>query len=207
MKIILLGAPGSGKGTVAEKLEKDFNLKHLSAGELLREEVKKDTTIGRDIKEIIEKGNLVPDQFVVEIIKLEVKDKDNYILDGFPRSLKQAEAIEDLEINLVIYLDVPEEVVVERLSGRRVCETGKHGYHLKYLPPKKEGICDHDGTRLIRRKDDEPEVVKERFRIYYKTTEPLVKYYDEKGVLKKVDGTSKPEEVYESVKEVVDANK
>jgi len=207
MKIVLLGAPGSGKGTVAEKLEKDFNLKHLSAGELLREEIKKDTTIGRDIKEIIEKGNLVPNQFVVEIIKLEVKGKDNYILDGFPRSLKQAEAIDDLGIDLVVYLEVPEEVVVERLSGRRVCETGEHGYHIKYVPPRKEGICNQDGTKLIRRKDDNPEVVKERFRVYYNTTAPLVKYYKEKGILKTVDGTPNPEKVYEAVKKVVEENK
>lgn len=203
MKIILLGAPGSGKGTVAEKLEKDFNLKHLSAGELLREEVKKETTIGKDIKKIIEKGNLVPDQFVVELIKLEVKGKDGYILDGFPRSIKQAEAIEEQEIDAAIYLEVPEEVIVERLSGRRVCETGEHGYHIKYLPPKKEGICDHDGTKLVRRKDDDPEIIKERFSVYHKTTEPLVSHYKDKGILKTVDGSLSPEAVYEAVKEVI----
>ena len=203
MKIILLGPPGSGKGTMAEKLEKDFQLKHISAGELLRAEVKKDTPIGRDIKNIIDKGNLVPDQFVVEIIKLEVKDKDNYILDGFPRSVKQAEAIEDMNINMVILLNVPEDVIVERLSGRRVCEKGEHGYHIKYLPPKKEGICDYDGTKLVRRKDDEPEVIKERFRVYHQTTELLVNYYKEKGILKTVDATGSPDEVYEAVKKVV----
>lgn len=205
MKLILLGPPGSGKGTVSERLEKDFKLKHISAGELLREEVKKETTIGKDIKQFMDKGNLVPNKFVVEMVKLEIKGKDNYILDGFPRSVDQAELIEDLGVNLVIYLEVPEEVIIERLSGRRVCSTGEHGYHIKYLPPKKEGICDHDGTKLIQRKDDKPEVIKERFKVYHENTQPLIAYYKKKGILKTVNGAEAPEVVYNDVKKVVES--
>ncbi|MBU0470196.1 MAG: nucleoside monophosphate kinase [Nanoarchaeota archaeon] len=203
MKIILLGPPGSGKGTVSERLEKDFNLAHVSAGELLREEVKKDTAIGRDIKKFMEKGNLVPNRFVVEMVKLEVNGKDNYILDGFPRSVEQAKLIEGLGIDLVISLEVPEQIVIERFAGRRVCGTGEHGYHLKYLPPKKEGVCDYDGTKLVQRKDDNPEVIKERFRIYHAETQPLVDYYKKKGILKTVDGAPAPEVVYAAVKKIV----
>ncbi len=203
MKIILLGPPGSGKGTVSEKLEKDFNLLHVSAGELLREEVKKGTPIGKDIQKIIEKGNLVPDNLVIELIKLEVAGKKSFILDGFPRTLKQAEATADLNIDLVIYLEVPEEIVIERFSGRRVCSTGEHGYHLKYLRPKKEGICDVDGSALVQRKDDRPEIIQERFKIYHKETQPLINYYKQKGILKTIDGSPAPDKVYAVVKKTV----
>lgn len=203
MKIIFLGPPASGKGTVSEKLETDFQLEHISAGALLREEVKKGTTIGNNIKDVIEKGNLVPDQLVTEIIKLDVNKKKNYILDGFPRTIKQAEAIENLDIDLVIYLEVPKDVIVERFAGRRVCTQGNHGYHLKYLPPKMKGVCDIDGSPLILRKDDTPEVVKDRFKIYYKLTKPLIDYYKQKGVLVTVNGAPAPNVVYESVKKVI----
>lgn len=203
MKLILLGPPGSGKGTVSERLEKDFKLLHVSAGELLREEVRKETTIGKEIKKYIEKGELVPNKFVVEMIKLEIGRRDDYILDGFPRSVDQAKLIDDLKINLVIYLEVPEEMIIERFAGRRTCSKGNHGYHLKYLPPKKKGICDIDGSPLVQRKDDKPEVIKERFRIYYKETKPLINYYKKKGILKTVDGTPAPEIVYSNVKKLL----
>jgi adenylate kinase len=203
MKIILLGPPGSGKGTVSDGLAKDFNLKHVSAGELLREEVSKETTIGKDIKRFIENGELVPDKFVVEMVKLEVNEKDDYILDGFPRSVDQAKEIDDLGIDLVIYLKVPEDVVIERFSGRRVCTKGNHGYHIKYIPPKQEGVCDIDGSALIQRKDDVPEIIRERFKVYHQSTQPLIDYYQEKGLLKEVDGAPAPKIVYEDVKRVV----
>src|SRR3989344_3060375 len=136
------------------------------------------------------------------MVKLDVKDKKNYILDGFPRSVEQAKLIEDLKIELVIYLEVPENIVVERFAGRRVCETGEHGYHLKYLPPKKEGICDVDGTKLTRRKDDNPKVINDRLTVYHQETRPLVDYYKKKGSLKTVDGAPKPEIVYKNVKKI-----
>jgi adenylate kinase len=207
MRIILLGPPGSGKGTVSEKLVRDFSLKHVSAGELLREEVSKKTSLGKEIKKYIEKGDLVPHNFVIEMVKLEVGKKDNYILDGFPRSVDQAEGIKDLGIDLVIYLELSEKVVVERISGRRVCEKGTHSYHLKYIPPKVKGKCDVDGSKLILRKDDTVKVVKERFRVYTKNTGPLVKFYVKKGLLKRVDGAPSPKKVYDAVKKIVESQK
>ena len=203
MKLILLGPPGSGKGTVAEKLEKEFHLISISAGELLREEVNKKTSIGKEIKKCIDRGDLVPDEFVTQLIRLEIERKDNYILDGFPRSIEQAKAVEDLHISTVIYLNVPEKVAVERLSGRRVCTKGEHSYHLKYLPPKKAGICDHDGTTLVLRKDDVPKVVRERFKVYAQKTAPVVRYYQKKRILKRVNASSAPEIVYAGVRKVL----
>ena len=204
MKIIMLGPPGSGKGTVSEKLEKDFGFFHLSPGELLREEVKKDTTIGKDIKKYMENGDLVPDQFVVEMVKLEIKDKEDYILDGFPRSVGQAKTIDDFGIDMVIFLDVPEDQVVERLSGRRMCPKCGAGFHTKYIPSKEEGKCDNCGGDLLQRKDDKPEAVKERFRVYHEKTQPLIDFFREKGILKEIDGAPLPAEVYANVKKVVE---
>lgn len=203
MKLILLGPPGSGKGTVAAQLGKEFKLFSLSAGELLREEVTKNTMLGREIKKYMETGNLVPDKFVTEMVKLEVKTKKNYILDGFPRSVNQAKAIEDLKINKVIYLDVPEKIVVERLSGRRICTHGNHTYHIKYLPPQKNGICDHDQTKLVQRRDDAPNVVRKRFKVYDQETQPVIKYYQHKKLVHKVDASASPQNVYAAVKKIL----
>ncbi|MBS3123464.1 nucleoside monophosphate kinase [Candidatus Woesearchaeota archaeon] len=202
MKIIILGPPGSGKGTISENLVKDFSAAHISPGEILREEVRKETTLGFEIKKYIEKGNLVPNQFVVEIVKLEIKEKKNFILDGFPRSLDQAEAIKDIPLDAVLYLDVPEKIVLERFSGRRTC-VNNHGYHIKYLPPKKEGLCDIDGLPLSKRKDDQPKVIKERFKVYHKNTAPLVDYYKKKGLLISVDASPSPKKVYAEVKKAL----
>lgn len=202
MKLILLGPPGSGKGTVADRLEKEFHLKHISAGQLLREEVAKGTTLGKDIQKIIEKGDLAPDELVTQIIKLEIRNKNNYILDGFPRTVNQAKETEELKIGKVIYLDIAEKEVMARLSERRVCSTGEHNYHLKYLPPKKAGVCEVDGTKLIRRKDDDPRMIQERFKVYNKQTKPVVEYYRKKGILKSVDATQSPEKVYGEVRKI-----
>ena len=199
MKLILLGPPGSGKGTVAQMLAKDFNFAHVSAGELLREEIKKRTTLGNDIKKLVETGALVPDLLVTEIMKLDVSSKENYIMDGFPRTLTQAEAIEDLDIDMAIYLEVPDEVVIDRFAGRRTDPVTGDVYHIKHNPAPAE-IQD----RLVQRKDDTPETVKDRLVIYHKQTQPLVDFYEKKGILKTIDGAPPPKKVYEVVKKVVE---
>ncbi len=196
MKLILLGPPGSGKGTLAEKLETKFHLTSISAGEVLREEVNKKTTLGKVIKKYIDRGHLVPDEFITQLILLEIKDKKNYILDGFPRTVEQAKAIAGLHLHTVIYLEIPLTAVVERLAGRMVCGKGTHNYHIIYLPPKKSGICDKDGSKLVQRKDDTPTIVKERFRVYTQKTAPVIKYYQQKGILKTVDASAAPKTVF-----------
>ena len=204
MKLILLAPPGGGKGVVSEKLVRDFGFQYISMGELLRDEVKKETEIGKKIKEVIERGDLVPDHFTVEIIRLVVKGKNHYILDGFPRTLHQAKDIKDIPIDKVIYLDVSENDVVERISGRRICEKGEHIYHIKFIRPKQNGICDVDGTKLIQRNDDQEEIVRNRLKIYKEKTKPLIEFYIQKGLLIKINGSKKPEEVYEAVKKAVE---
>ncbi len=204
MKLILLGPPGSGKGTISERLEKDYKLYHLSAGALLREEVAKSTTIGKDIQAYIDRGELVPPEFVVQLVKLAVKNKTNYILDGFPRSIEQANHIKDLNIDAVILLDITESIVIKRFAGRRVCEQGSHGYHLETLPSKIPGLCDVDGTKLIQRKDDTPQIIQKRFHIYNQETAPLIDYYEKKHLLHTIPAAGFPEEVYQNVKKVIE---
>ena len=203
MRLIIIGPPGSGKGTVAEKLERKFHLAHISPGELLREEVQQGTRLGQEIRKYINKGSLVPDQFVVEMVKLELGQKKNFILDGFPRTMAQARAIQHINVDTVIYLTLTLSKVVERLSGRRVCRAGHHNYHLKYLPPKKKGICDVDATPLVQRNDDTPSAVKERFRIYNDETRPVIQYYTQKKILITIDAALAPEKVYSLVKKAL----
>ena len=206
MKLILLGPPGSGKGTISEKLIKDFHLIHISAGAILREEVEKDTTLGKEIKKYIDKGILVPDHLVVDIVKLEVHDTKNFILDGFPRTAQQAQDIADLKIDTVIYLDISQEAVIERFADRRVCPQG-HSFNSTSLKPKQDGICDYDKLKLIRRKDDDPKIIKERFRVYNKETAPLIEYYRKQGILQTVNADQEPEKVYKEVRNVLKPNR
>lgn len=203
MKLILLGAPGSGKGTISENLTKEFGFYHLSTGELLRGEIAKGTKLGKEIDALLKKGQLFPDEKMIPMVKTALRNKENYILDGFPRTIPQAEAIEDLKIDLVIFLELSESQVVERLSGRRTCPKCQAGYHIKYLPPKKNGICDKCGTALIQRADDNPETIKARFETYYKSTHPLIEYYRKKGILKTIDASSAPKIVWENVKKLI----
>lgn len=203
MLLILLGPPGSGKGTISERLETEFGFFHISPGALLREETKKGTPIGKEIAKYIDKGHIVPTNIVVEMMKLEAHGKKRLVFDGFPRSREQAEALPDLKIDLVLYLDVSERILVKRLSGRRVCSKNQHGFHLQNFPPKKKGLCDYDGSRLIRRKDDQPAIVHERFREYYRLTHPLVDYYRKKKLLRVINGDQEPEKVYGEVKKVL----
>ncbi|MDO8510959.1 MAG: nucleoside monophosphate kinase [Nanoarchaeota archaeon] len=198
MKLIILGPPGSGKGTVSERLAKDFHLFHVSVGDLLRKEAKKNTALGKKISSYIDKGDLVPHQMAIDIAKKAIDKKQNFIFDGFPRSVDQAKLIQDVDIDAVIYLDVPEKDVVKRLSGRLLDPVTRKTYHLQYLPPPKNIM-----KRLIQRKDDTPKVIKERFKVYHQETEPVIKYYQKKGVLKKIDGRGDPAAVYARVKKAV----
>jgi len=192
----MLGPPGSGKGTVSQMLAKEFGFPQYSAGELLRDEIKKETSVGIKIKEFVESGKLVPDQLVVEIMKLQVSESNNFIFDGFPRTEDQANSIEGLHIDMALYLEVPDEVVVERFAGRRMDQKTGKVYHVKYNPPP-------EGVEVITRKDDTPEVIKDRLKVYHAQTQPLIAYYKEKGILKTVDGAPPPDEVYEVVRGIV----
>ena len=202
MIVVFLGPPGAGKGTQAQRLVEEKAFKHLSTGDMLREAVKKGTPLGLKAKEYMERGELVPDDLIVELIKENLPEEGNVILDGFPRTVAQAEALDKMlshlgkKIDAVILFEVPDEVVIERLSGRRIDpKTGKV-YHIKYNPPP-------EGVEVIQRDDDKPEVIKKRLEVYHKQTAPLIEYYSKKGNLYKVDATKKPEEVYREILKIL----
>ncbi|GAN33686.1 MAG: adenylate kinase [Candidatus Brocadia sp. AMX2] len=195
MRIVFLGPPGAGKGTQAETISREKKLPHISSGNLLREAVETDTETGRKAREYIEKGLLVPDQIVVDIIKDRiVKDdcKDGFILDGFPRTVSQAKVLDEMlkqlgnKLDLVFYFSVSEESVILRLSGRRICSSCGANYHIKFVPSSKDGICDKCGGKLYQRADDKLETVSERLRVYHDQTEDLVEYYKKNGILKEI---------------------
>ena len=201
--VILLGAPGSGKGTIAGRLaSEDANLKHVSSGDLLRGAVAKGTPAGQAAKAAMEAGQLVKDEIIAEMIKdviAETKGDVTMLLDGFPRNVKQAEVLEAINapIRSAVLVDVPDEIIADRIAGRRTCPKCKAGYHVQALPPKVEGVCDKCGAELIIRKDDNPETVKDRLVVYHQQTEPLIAYYREKGLLKTVNGLTGVDRVAE----------
>lgn len=198
MKIILLGAPGSGKGTIAERLVRDFGLQYFSTGDIFRKEIAEKSKIGLLAKSYMDTGDLVSDQVTIEIIKKNITGKENFILDGYPRTIEQAEAIKAVGIDVVLYIEVSESSVVKRLSERRQDpQTGKW-YHLTFVPPPEE-----TKPRLIQRQDDAPTTVRQRFATYEKKTKPLVEYYEKKKLLVHINGEGTPEEVYAAVKKVV----
>ncbi|HDD64583.1 MAG TPA: adenylate kinase, partial [Firmicutes bacterium] len=193
--LILLGPPGAGKGTVGKKLSENWNIPLISSGDILRENVKKETHLGKKAKEYMEKGELVPDSIVTEVIKERIKMddcKNGFILDGYPRNRKQAEILDGILENdnklLAVNLVADDEFLVKRLANRRVCEKCGAIYHLINMPPKKPGICDICGGKLIQREDDKEEIIRNRLKVYKKETAPLLNYYKEKGVLKEVRG-------------------
>ncbi|NQT45990.1 MAG: adenylate kinase [Candidatus Omnitrophica bacterium] len=211
MRIILLGPPGAGKGTQAEVLSKHYSLAHISTGDILRESVKLGTVVGLKAKSYMEKGELVPDEVVVEIVADALKGdsvKEGFILDGFPRTEVQAAQLEGvlqeagIGIDAVIYFKTSEEVAVARLSGRRVCSKCRAIYHAKNMPPKIDRICDKCNGKLIQRKDDEEKTVRNRLRVYDKQTAGLIDYYRTKGLLKEVSGDLDVQEVFEILKDI-----
>jgi adenylate kinase len=212
LNLIFLGPPGAGKGTQAQRLREDFQLPYIATGDMLREAVKDGSELGRKAREYMDAGKLVPDELIIAMFveRLQKGDTgDGFILDGFPRTIPQAGALEkELEklgrrISAVLLIDVADDVLVERISGRRVCVKAGHNYHVKYDPPKHDDVCDQDGSRLVQRDDDKPEVVRERLRTYHDQTEPLIDYYDERGLLRRFDGTRSPEEVHRHIRATI----
>ncbi len=192
MKLILLGAPGAGKGTQAERLSKELNIPTISTGNILRAAIKNGTPTGLKAKSFMDAGQLVPDEVIIGIITERLAEKDcanGYILDGVPRTIAQAEAIESAGIHFdaVVSIEISDETIMERMSGRRVCENCGASYHLVAVPPKQPGVCDSCGGKLVQRKDDAPETVKSRLAVYHKETEPLKDFYAQRGPLKPVE--------------------
>lgn len=207
MKLILLGAPGAGKGTQAEIVSQRLGIPAVSTGNIIREALKNGTELGRRAKSYMDDGRLVPDEIVIDIIKERLEQDDcrnGFILDGFPRTVVQAEALESMgvDIDRVIDLEVEDGVIARRLSGRRVCEVCGSSYHVEHKPPKIEGICDRCGGRVVRRKDDAPDTIGERLRVYHDQTEPLKEYYLKRGKLAMVQGA---EEIAETTALVLQA--
>ena len=195
VKLVFLGPPGAGKGTQAKILvSKGYT--HISTGDLLREEVAKGSELGRKVKSIMERGELVPDEIVLDLVVDKVKGKDNFILDGFPRTIPQAEALERLvDIDMAVYFFIDEETAVDRISFRRSCPKCGRIYHLKYDPPKNDELCDECRVPLVQRDDDREEVVRKRYKVYLEKTSPLLDYYEKKGLLRKLDARKPKDEV------------
>jgi adenylate kinase len=202
LNLILLGPPGAGKGTQATRLRKDFDLAYIPTGDLLREHRSNETELGVEAAKYMADGKLVPDELVIAMIleKIEEEGDDGFLLDGFPRNASQADALgEEVEkrgrrLTAVLLIDAPDDEVIRRLSGRRICSEG-HVYHVENDPPKHEGVCDQDGSRLIQRDDDKPETVQKRLEVYHEQTEPLIHWYEQRGLLRRFDGGRTPEEV------------
>ncbi|MBQ6637430.1 MAG: adenylate kinase [Lachnospiraceae bacterium] len=216
MKIIMLGAPGAGKGTQAKMIAEKYGIPHISTGDIFRANIKNATELGMEAKKYMDEGKLVPDELTVKILLDRVAQddcKNGYVLDGFPRTIPQAEvltaALEKMNdaVDFAIDVNVPDENIVNRMSGRRACLTCGATYHIVHIPPKQEGICDKCGSALVLRDDDKPETVLNRLKVYHDQTQPLIDYYTEKGILKTVDGTKDMQEVFEQIVSILSQEK
>ncbi len=213
MRLVILGPPGAGKGTQAASIIKEYNVVHISTGDIFRENIKNDTELGREAKKYMDQGQLVPDEVVNAIVvdRLKKDDcKDGFLLDGYPRTANQAvsldAALENMNTKLdkVINIQVPAELLIERATGRRVCKKCGHTYHIVNNPPKVEGICDFDGSELIQREDDTEETVTKRIEVYEKQTAPLIDYYKAQGLIVDIDGTQSIDDVFADIKAALD---
>jgi adenylate kinase len=210
LNLILLGPPGAGKGTQAQRLVEDFRLPYVATGEMLRAAVRAETPLGKEAKKFMNNGDLVPDEIIIGVAveRLQQDDcKDGFILDGFPRTIDQAKALDaELErvgrkLTAALLIDVPDEEVVRRISGRRQCiKNEQHIYHVDFDPPKHPDVCDQDGARLIQRDDDKPDTVNHRLEVYHEQTEPVIGYYEDQGLLRRFDGTRSPAEVHDHIR-------
>ncbi len=214
MKIVMLGAPGAGKGTQAKKIAAKYNIPHISTGDIFRANIKANTELGQKAKTYMDQGLLVPDELVVDLVMdrfAQDDAKDGYVLDGFPRTIPQAQALDEAiskageKLDYAINVDVPDENIIHRMSGRRACVACGGTYHTKYIPTKVEGICDVCGGKLILREDDKPETVKKRLDVYHEQTQPLIDYYENSGILRNVDGTVDMEIVFNEIVKILEA--
>ena len=208
--VLLLGAPGAGKGTQSARISEEFDVEHVTTGDALRANKEMDIshldTEYDTPGEYMDQGELVPDEVVNEIVKTALQEADGYVLDGYPRNLDQAEYLSEItDLDAVIYLDVDEEVLVDRLTGRRVCEDCGANYHVDFQPPEEEGVCDACGGELIQREDDTEETARERLQVFYDNTEPVVDHFRDEGVLVEVDGEATPDEVFDRIRDVVES--
>lgn len=213
MKIIMLGAPGAGKGTQAKMIAAKYQIPHISTGDIFRANIKNGTELGMEAKKYMDQGQLVPDELTVKILLDRVAQPDcseGYVLDGFPRTIPQAEvldsALEKLgdSIDFAVDVDVPDENIVRRMTGRRACLSCGATYHIEHIPPKQEGVCDTCGQPLVLRDDDKPETVLKRLKVYHEQTQPLIDFYTKKGVLRSVDGTVDMNDVFEAIVNVLE---
>jgi adenylate kinase len=212
LNLILLGPPGAGKGTQAERLREDFDVAYIATGDILRKAVAEETELGKKANEYMNNGDLVPDEIIIGVILEEVESEaaqDGFLLDGFPRTVEQAEALDealarlDRRLTAVLLVDVPDDEVVRRLSGRRMCAKSGHVYNVHTDPPKHDEVCDQDGSRLVQRDDDREETVRKRLDVYHRQTAPLIRFYEERDLLKRFDGTRSPTEVHDHVRATI----
>jgi adenylate kinase len=209
LNLILLGPPGAGKGTQAERLVEDFGLPYYATGDILRAAVNNSTELGKKAKEYMDRGDLVPDDVICGVIMERIDSpeaRDGFLLDGFPRTVGQADTLErglenlDRRLTAALLLEVDDDEVVRRLSGRRVCVKNGHLYHVEFDPPKHDGVCDQDGSRLIQRDDDKPETIRHRLDVYHDQTSPLIDYYEDRGILRRFRGDRPPGEVHDHIR-------